>query len=75
MTSPTANQTFSRVEATFGTGRQWTSQAGSSATVWEMPAYHLLWSDDVTVEGEVRRLWEARLITVSVFFYLVLRRR
>ena len=60
MTSPTANQTFSRLEATFGTGRQWTSQAGSSATVWEMPAYHLLWSDDVTSEGEVRRLWEAR---------------
>ena len=56
MTSPTTNQTFSRLEATFGTGRQWTSQAGSSSTVWEMPAYHLSWSDDVTGEGEVRRL-------------------
>ena len=60
MTSPTANQTFSRLKATFGAGRQWTSQAGASAAVWEMPAYHLLWADDVTSEGEVRRLWEAR---------------
>ena len=25
-----------------------------------MPAYHLLWSDAVDTEGEVRRLWEAR---------------
>ena len=34
MTSPTANQTSARLEATFGLGRGWTSQAGQSATVW-----------------------------------------
>ena len=60
MTSPVADQTSARLQATFGPGRGWTSQAGSSATVWETPAYHLLWSDDVASEGEVRRLWEAR---------------
>ena len=60
MTSSTTNPTILRLESTFGPGRKWTSQAGSSATVWEMQAYHLLWSDDVTSEGEVRRLWEAR---------------
>ena len=60
MTTFTANPTPLRLESTFGTGRKWTSQAGSTATAWEMPAYHLLWSDDVATEGEVRRLWEAR---------------
>ena len=30
MTSPTANQTSARLEATFGLGREWTSQAGQS---------------------------------------------
>ena len=60
MTSPTANQTSARLEATFGLGRDWTSQAGQSATVWETPAYHLLWSDDAASEVELRRLWEAR---------------
>ena len=59
MTSPNANQTSARLEAAFGPGRGWTSQAGHSATVWETPAYHLLWSDDATSE-ELRRLWEAR---------------
>ena len=60
MTSPTANQMSARLEATFGLGRGWTSQAGHSATVWETPAYHLLWSDDAASEIELRRLWEAR---------------
>ena len=60
MTSPTANQMSARLEATFGLGRGWTSQAGHSATVWETPAYHLLWSDDAASELELRRLWEAR---------------
>ena len=60
MTLPVANQTFLRLEATFGSGRGWTSQGGSSASVWETPAYHLLWSDNLDSEGEVRRLWEAR---------------
>ena len=60
MTSPTANQTSARLEATFGLGRNWTSQAGQSATVWETPAYHLLWFDDAANDVELRRLWEAR---------------
>ena len=60
MTSPTANQTSARLEATFGLGRGWTSQAGQSATVWETPAYHLLWFDDAASDVELRRLWEAR---------------
>ena len=60
MTSPTASQTSARLEATFGLGRDWTSQAGQSATVWETPAYHLLWFDDAASDLELRRLWEAR---------------
>ena len=60
MTSPTASQTSARLEATFGLGRDWTSQAGQSATVWETPAYHLLWFDDAASDVELRRLWEAR---------------
>ena len=60
MTSPTASQTSARLEATFGLGRDWTSQAGQSATVWETPAYHLLWFDDAANDVELRRLWEAR---------------
>ena len=60
MPTSTANSTPLRLESTFGTGRKWTSQAGSTATAWELPAYHLLWAGDATAEGEVRRLWEAR---------------
>ena len=60
MTSPTVNQTSARLEAVFGLGRSWASQEGSSATVWETPAYHLLWFDGTASETELRRLWEAR---------------
>ena len=60
MTSSTTNQTSARLEATFGSGRIWVSQEGSSATVWETPAYHLLWSGATASEAELRRLWEAR---------------
>ena len=60
MTTSTDNSTPLRLESTFGTGRSWTSQAGSTATAWELPAYHLLWAGDATAEGEIRRLWEAR---------------
>ena len=49
-----------RIEAVFGIGRVWRSQAGASATVWETPAYHLLWFDHVASEIELRRIWEAR---------------
>ena len=54
MTSPSANQTSAHLEATFGLGRGWTSQAGQSATVWETPAYHLLWFDDAASDVELR---------------------
>ena len=60
MTSPTPNPTSVRLEATFGLGRDWTSEARHSATVWETPAYHLLWFDDAASDVELRRLWEAR---------------
>ena len=60
MTSPIADQTSARLEAVFGLGRSWASQEGSSATVWETPAYHLLWFDGTASELELRRLWEAR---------------
>ena len=60
MTTHPVSQISDRLETAFGSGRAWTSQAGSAATVWETPAYHLLWSDDAASEGEVRRLWEAR---------------
>lgn len=60
MTTPTSSQTPARLEAIFGPGQSWTSQAGSSATVWETPAYHLLWADGTVNEAVLRRLWEAR---------------
>ena len=60
MTSPTADQTSARLEAVFGLGRRWASQEGYSATVWEAPAYHLLWFDGTASETELRRLWEGR---------------
>ena len=45
MTPHNASKTPARLEATFGAGNRWTSQEGSSATVWESSAYHLLWAD------------------------------
>jgi hypothetical protein len=60
MTASTINQAKSRLESALGGGRRWTSKAGPAATVWETPTWHLLWSDAVASEGEVRRLWEAR---------------
>ena len=60
MTSPAANQTISRVEATFGNGVPWTSPSNVLATAWELPAFHLLWSDEVASESEIRRLWDDR---------------
>ncbi len=60
MTSPTADQTSARLESVFGDGRNWSSQTGPSATVWETKAYHLLWFDGLANETVLRRLWEAR---------------
>ena len=60
MTSPTASQIPSRIESLFGPGIVWTSPTDVSSTAWELPAYHLIWSDQVASEGEIRRLWEER---------------
>ena len=57
MTSEKYRETFTRLEATFGQGRRWTSEAGYTATVWESPSYHLLWADGVSSEVALRRLW------------------
>ena len=60
MTSPAASQVTTRLEATFGRGRNWVSQTGPSATAWETSSYHLLWTDDTVSDVDLRRLWEAR---------------
>ena len=60
MTTSTASQIRSRIESTFASGVSWTSPSGVSATAWELPAYHLVWSDQVANETEIRRLWEER---------------
>lgn len=57
---PDSNRICSQIEATFGAGHGWMSQTGACATVWQTAAYHLLWSDEVTADADVRRLWEAR---------------
>ena len=60
MTSPAAKQIISRVEATFANGVPWTSPSNVLTTAWELSAYHLIWSDEVVSEAEIRRLWEDR---------------
>ena len=49
-----------RLEAVFGPGRDWRPSQSASATAWESPTYHLLWSDQAHSESALRRLWEAR---------------
>ena len=60
MTSPTTDQASARLEAIFGHGSSWASKGGISATVWETPAYHLVWSNGTASDTELRRLWKAR---------------
>ena len=60
MTSSAVDPAPSRIEATFGRGRVWRSNAGALTTVWETPTYHLLRSDDVASDVELRRIWEDR---------------
>ena len=60
MTTPAADQITTRLEAAFGRGRNWVSQTGPSATAWETPSYHLMWTDDAASDADLRRLWEAR---------------
>lgn len=59
MTSGMIHPIGREIEAHFGEGRGWTAQPGLSATVWETPAYQLLWADGGS-ETDLRRLWEAR---------------
>ena len=49
-----------RLEAVFGPGRDSRPSQSASATAWESPTYHLLWSDRAHSESALRRLWEAR---------------
>ena len=60
MTTSTASQIPSRVESMFGPGVAWKSPSEVSASAWELPAFHLLWSDEVASESEIRRLWDDR---------------
>ncbi len=60
MTTSTVSQIPVRLEVSFGLGRSWTAQTGSTATVWEISPFHLLWVDDAASDTELRRLWEAR---------------
>ena len=60
MTSSTANQISAQVEAAFGEGIPWTSPSNTPSVAWEKPGYHLIWSDTVASETEIRRLWEDR---------------
>ena len=48
------------LEAAFGPGRAWTSRSDGSATAWETPTFHLLWSPQAASETALGRLWEAR---------------
>ena len=59
MTSGMIHPIGREIEAHFGEGRAWTARPGLSATVWETPAYQLLWADGGS-ETDLRRLWEAR---------------
>ena len=49
-----------RLEAAFGVGNAWMSEAGGSAVAWETPAYHLVWSAAAGTEAALRKVWEAR---------------
>ena len=60
MTLHNGSKTLGRLKATFGPGHMWTSQAGSSALVWETSSCHILWADGTANDVELRRLWEAR---------------
>ena len=60
VTSPSYNQTSTRLEDIFGQGLSWTPLAGSSATAWETSAFHMQWTGNGESEVELRRLWEAR---------------
>ena len=59
MTSKMTHPVAREIEIHFGEGRAWTVQPGLTATIWETPAYQLLWADAQS-EPDQRMLWEAR---------------
>ena len=59
MTAKMTHPVVQEIESHFGEGREWTAQPGFTATVWETPAYQLLWTDSRS-EADLRVLWEAR---------------
>ena len=59
MTAKMTHPVVREIESHFGEGREWTAQPGFTATVWETPAYQLLWTDSRS-ETDLRMLWEAR---------------
>ena len=59
MTAKMTHPVVQEIEIHFGEGREWTAQPGLTATLWETPAYQLLWAEGGT-EADLRRIWEAR---------------
>ena len=55
MTHPVARE----IEIHFGEGRAWTVQPGLTATIWETPAYQLLWADGGS-EADLQKIWRTR---------------
>ena len=55
MTHPVVQE----IESHFGEGRGWTAQPDLTATLWETPAYQLLWAEGGD-EAHLRRIWGAR---------------
>lgn len=59
MTSEMIHPIGREIETHFGEGQAWTAQPGLAATVWETPAYQLLWVDGGS-EADLRRIWEVK---------------
>lgn len=59
MTSKMTHPVAREIEIHFGEGRAWTVQPGLTATVWETPAYQLLWADDGS-EADLQKIWRTR---------------
>lgn len=60
MTSAPLGPVRARLEAAFGDGTAWRSEAGGAAVAWETPAYHLVWAAAAPTEAALRKVWEAR---------------
>lgn len=60
MTSAPRGPVRARLEAAFGGGTAWRSEAGGASVAWETPAYHLVWAAAAPTEAALRKVWEAR---------------